>query len=220
MTTTRHSFHQELTQLKQDILRMTDLVEEAIQRSVEALKDQDVEKAQMVIDGDDAIDDMEHRIEKRCLELLALQQPMAVDLRFIGTALKMITDLERIGDHAVDIAKATVRLADRPYIKPLIDIPRMAELARAMLRQVIAAFIEGDPDRAQEAAERDHQLDHLYSQVFRELITFMIEDPRTIEQATQLLVVAGGLERVGDHITNLAEWTVYMVTGERKDLNM
>lgn len=217
--TSRHQFHQELARLKIDILKMADLVESALQRAVEALANQDTALAQAVIAGDDDIDALEHDIEDRCLQLLALQQPMAVDLRFIGTALKMITDLERMGDHAVNIAKSTLRLAGRPYLKPLIDIPRMAAEAREMLREAIAAFVEGDIELARKAAERDHRLDQLYGQIFRELLTFMMEDPRTIEQATQLLVVAGRLERVGDHITNLAEWTVYMVTGERQELN-
>lgn len=217
--TSRHQFHQELARLKTDILKMADLVESALQRAVEALANQDTALAQAVIAGDDDIDALEHDIEDRCLQLLALQQPMAVDLRFIGTGLKMITDLERMGDHAVNIAKSTLRLAGRPYLKPLIDIPRMAAEAREMLREAIAAFVEGDIELARKAAERDHRLDQLYGQIFRELLTFMMEDPRTIEQATQLLVVAGRLERVGDHITNLAEWTVYMVTGERQELN-
>ncbi|MEX2356245.1 MAG: phosphate signaling complex protein PhoU [Thermaerobacterales bacterium] len=219
MSTTRGAFQQELAQLRSDVLRMADMVEESIQKSVEALQTQNVALAEQVLAGDDKIDAMEHRIENRSLELLALQQPMAVDLRAIGTALKMVTDLERMADHGVDIAKATKRMADQPYMKPLVDIPRMAEIAREMLRDGVTAYIEGDTALAKAIAERDHSLDHLFGQIFRELLTYMISDPRTIEQATQLLVVASALERVGDHATNLGEWVIYMVTGERMELN-
>ncbi len=215
----RESFHSELHQLQQDLLRMGTLVEETIYKAVNSLKDRDVALAREVVAGDDVIDRMETDIEQRCLQLLALQQPLARDLRAIGTALKIITDLERMADHAVDIAKVTLRLEGQPLIKPLVDIPRMAEIARSMLRDSLKAYVNRDVDLAMEMIRRDHEVDHLYNQIFRELLTFMIEDPKTITQATYLIFVAQFLERIGDHATNLGEWILYMVTGERKDLN-
>ncbi|HHY93027.1 MAG TPA: phosphate signaling complex protein PhoU, partial [Firmicutes bacterium] len=169
--------------------------------------------------GDDLIDTMELDIENRCLRLLALQQPMASDLRVIGTALKIVTDLERMADHASDIAKVTIRLQGQPLIKPLVDIPRMATIARQMTRQSLDAFVQRDVNMALAMIESDHEVDHLYSQIFRELLTYMMEDPRTIQQATYLLFVGMYLERIADHATNLGEWIIYMVTGEKKELN-
>lgn len=215
----RESFHGELHQLQQDLLRMGTLVEETIYKAVNSLKDRDVALAREVVAGDDLIDRMETDIEQRCLQLIALQQPLAGDLRAIGTALKIITDLERMADHAVDIAKVTLRLEGQPLIKPLVDIPRMAEIARSMLRDSLKAYVNRDVDLAMEMIKRDHEVDHLYNQIFRELLTFMIEDPKTITQATYLIFVAQFLERIGDHATNLGEWILYMVTGERRDLN-
>ena len=216
---TRQSYKEEVESLRNDLLKMGHLVERSIIRSVESLAKKDIELAKKIIDEDDIIDDMEHDIEKRCLRLLALQQPMASDLRAIGTALKIITDLERIADHASDIAKVTVRLDGQPLIKPLIDIPRMAEIAESMIHDVLTAFVDGDIELAEEVSRRDDDVDNLYSQIFRELLLIMMEDPRTITQATYLLFVAQYLERVADHVTNLSEWVIYMVTGERKELN-
>ena len=216
---TRQSYKEEVESLRNDLLKMAHLVEKAIIQSVESLANKDIELAKRIIAGDDVIDDMEHDIEKRCLRLLALQQPMASDLRAIGTALKIITDLERIADHASDIAKVTVRLEGQPLIKPLIDIPRMASIAESMIHDVLTAFVDGDAELAEEVSKRDDDVDNLYSQIFRELLLIMMEDPRTITQATYLLFVAQYLERVADHVTNLSEWVIYMVTGERKELN-
>lgn len=216
---TRESFHVALQQLERELLRMGTLVEEAIYKAVNSLKDRDVALARSVVAGDDVIDRMQVEIEQRCLQLLALQQPLAGDLRAIGTALKITTDLERMADHSVDIAKITIRLEGQPLIKPLVDIPRMAEIARSMLRDSLNAYVNRDTALALEMIERDHEVDHLYNQIFRELLVVMIEDPKTIAQATYLLFVAQYLERIGDHATNLGEWIIFMVTGERKDLN-
>jgi phosphate transport system protein len=195
------------------------MVEEAIRDAVESLKSRDEELARQVIEGDDKIDELETQIEQKCLRLLALQQPMAVDLRMIGTALKIITDLERMADHAVDIAKVTIRIGNEPLIKPLIDIPRMAEITQRMVRECLDSFIRRDTTLAHKMADWDEEVDHLYAQVFRELLLFMIGDPKTIKQATHLLFVGQHLERSADHATNVGEWVVYMVTGEKKDLN-
>jgi phosphate transport system protein len=215
----RKSFHLELEELQQDLLRMGSLVEKAIAEAVRSLAERDLELAEKVVTGDDLIDGMELDIENRCLRLLALQQPMASDLRVIGTALKIVTDLERMADHASDIAKVTIRLQGQPLIKPLVDIPRMATIAREMTRQSLDAFVQRDVNMALAMIESDHEVDHLYSQIFRELLTYMMEDPRTIQQATYLLFVGMYLERIADHATNLGEWIIYMVTGEKKELN-
>lgn len=215
----RETFHQQLEELQKELLKMGTLVEEAIHRAVRSLSEKDSALAREVINNDDQVDDMELEIEKLCLSLFALQQPMAADLRLVGTALKFVTDLERMGDHAVDIAKITLRLEGQPLIKPLVDIPRMAEMAQLMMREALAAYVNGDADQAYAMIARDDEVDSLYGQIFRELLTYMIEDPRTITQATYLIFVAMYLERIADHATNLGEWTIYMVTGERKELN-
>jgi phosphate transport system protein len=213
---TRQSFDQDLIDLQQELLKMASLVEEAIFKGVQSLAKQDLALAQQVIDGDDLIDQMEINIEERCMKLIALQQPAARDLRVIGTALRIIADLERMADHATDIAKTTQRLAGQPLIKPLVDIPRMAVLAQKMLKDSIDAYVHLDVALAEQIGRDDDAVDALYSQVFRELLTYMIEDPQTIGQATQLIFVGRYLERIADHAQNIAEWIVYLVTGERK----
>ncbi len=215
----RSTFHQELEELQQDVLRMGTLVEERIGQAVRSLAAGDMQVAKEIIDGDDHVDAMQIDIETRCLQIIALQQPIASDLRIVGTAIKIVGDLERIGDHAVDIAKVTLRIAGEPLMKPLIDVPRMAELAQRMTRDALRSYVRRDPDAAHELLRTDDQVDHLYSQVLRELLVYMMEDPRTIHQATHLLFVAQHLERVADHATNLGEAVIYMVSGERKDLN-
>ncbi len=215
----RKSFHNELENLQEKILKMGGIVEEAISLAVESLLEQDLEKAKGVVERDDIIDDMELEIENHCFRLLALQQPMARDLRIISTALKIITDLERIADHASDIAKVTRKLAGQEYIKPLIDIPRMAELAQKMVTDGLDAYVRRDKDLAFRMIEHDHQVDALYKQIFRELLILMMGNTQNITQGTYLLFVASYLERIGDHATNLGEWVIFMVTGERLELN-
>ncbi|MDI3328659.1 MAG: phosphate signaling complex protein PhoU [Alicyclobacillaceae bacterium] len=217
---TRSGFHEELERLEQDLLAMGALVSRAIQDSVTALKNLDTALAEQVVERDDRLDEIQVDIENRCLRLIALQQPMARDLRTIGTALKIVTDLERMGDHAVEIARTALKLSGETLIKPLLDIPRLSEIVQDMLSIGLRAFVEGDAQLAETLAERDDEVDHLYSQIFRELLVIMIENPKTIRQGTQLLFVAQSLERIADHITNIGEWTIYMVTGERRDLNL
>ncbi len=216
----RKSYSEQLAGLKEDVLKMGTMVEEAIYNSVKSLKQRDDELAQKVIDGDDAIDDFLVQIEDCCVMLLALQQPMARDLRVISTAIKIITDLERMGDLAVDIARVTLRLSGQPLIKPLIDVPRMMESTQKMTRISLDAYVQEDPDQVLCLIDYDHEVDDLYNQVFRELLVFMMEDPHTIKQATQLLFVARYLERIADHATNVGESVYYMVKGERKELNL
>lgn len=216
---TRTSFDQALKSLQQDILGMGSLVEEAIARAVESLAKQDEAMAQKVVDGDAAIDELELEIEDTCMKLIATQQPMAKDLRRIAAGFKIIIDLERIADHAVDIAKVAKRIANQPLIKPLIDIPRMAQLAQKMVKEALDAYVREDVDLAHRMAKDDDQVDSLHNQIFRELLVYMMEDPRTITQATYLLFVSRYLERIADHATNIGENVIYLVTGGRKELN-
>lgn len=215
----RGSFHQELEELKLDITRMGTLVEQALERSVASLKASDVALAHQVVAEDKEVNRFHLGIEERCLRLLALQQPMAKDLRVIGTALKLITDLERMADYGVNIARTTIRMSGEPLVKPLVDIPRMVDVTMLMLREALAAFVHEDVAMALQMIERDHEVDHLYKKVFGELESLMMADPVNVRQALQLLFVARGLERTADHATNLGEWIIYMVTGERKELN-
>lgn len=212
---TRQSYDQELQGLRAAILKMGELVGRAIEDAVQSLAQKDIEKANRVIDGDDAIDKMEIEIEDKCMVLIARQQPLARDLRIIGTGLKITTDLERMGDHAFDIARVTVRLSKEPLIKPLVDIPRMARLAQQMLADSLDAYTTLDIELAEKVCRADDHVDDLYQQVFRELLTYMIEDSKTISQAAQLIFVGRYLERVADHATNIAEAVIYLVTGQR-----
>jgi len=215
----RKSYRGQLSGLKEDVLKMGTMVEEAIFHAVKSLKQRDDELAQQVIAGDDRIDEYMVQIEDRCVRLLALQQPLARDLRVISTAMKIITDLERMADLAVNIAKVTLRLSGQPLIKPLIDVPRMMEITQKMTRISLDAYVQEDPEQVLCLLDYDHEVDALYDQIFRELLTFMMEDPHTIKQATQLLFVARFLERIADHATNVGESVYYMVKGERKELN-
>lgn len=217
--TSRARFHADLARLKQDIVAMGATVRTAVARSIEALATRNLELAGEIVAGDEAIDAMELSIEQDCLNLLALQQPMARDLRRIGTMLKIITDLERMADHAHDIAKITLRIGDEELIKPLVDIPRMAEITDEMMRDALQALIEEDTSRIEAIARRDDELDGLFRRVFDDLVERQIQDRAKIMQATHLIFVGQHLERIGDHATNIAEWVLYMVTGERRELN-
>ncbi|WP_018132167.1 phosphate signaling complex protein PhoU [Effusibacillus pohliae] len=217
---TRSNFHQSLDELQADLLKMGTLVEEAIYQAVKSLAKMDVKLAQSTIDQDDRIDRMMLLVEERCLRLIALQQPMASDLRTIGMAMKIVTDLERIADHAVDIAKTTIRLSGEQLVKPLVDIPRMADMAKEMLRDALNSFIGRDVALAEGLAAKDDQVDQLYAAIFQEILGLMGSDLATNRQLTHLLMVARYLERVADHATNIGEWVIYMLTGRRQDLNL
>ncbi len=216
---TREAYHKDLHKIREEVLNMGSLVGKAIGDSVLSLKNRDVELAQKVIDMDDEIDAIDHTIEEDCMRLLALQQPMARDLRLIISALKMSIDLERMGDLALEIAVITKISANVPPVKPLIDIPRMSEICQQMLANTMSAFENKDVELAKAIAKRDDEVDMLFDQVRRELISYMIEDPKKITGAQHLTFVARYLERIGDHITNLCENVVFMVTGERVELN-
>jgi phosphate transport system protein len=208
-----------MDEVQDQIVDMAELVGEQLTAALEALSERDLELAQEVAHADHEVNDVELQIEERCLQLLALQQPMASDLRHISTMLKIITDLERMGDHAKDIARIVIRMKQEPLLKPLVDVPRMVDVCSTMLSEAMEAYCDEDVEKALTMVERDHELDQLYNQIFRELLTYMIEDPRHIRQATHLLFIASHLERFGDHATNLGEWVVFLVTGERRDLN-
>jgi len=216
---TREAYHKDLHKLREEVLNMGSLVGKAIGDAVLSLKNRDVELAQKVIDMDDGIDTIDRTIEEDCMRLLSLQQPMARDLRLIISALKMSIDLERMGDLALEIAVITKISANVPPVKPLIDIPRMSEICQQMLANTMSAFENKDVELAKAIAKRDDEVDMLFDQVRRELISYMIEDPKKITGAQHLTFVARYLERIGDHITNLCENVVFMVTGERVELN-
>ncbi|MDD3268495.1 MAG: phosphate signaling complex protein PhoU [Syntrophomonadaceae bacterium] len=209
----------ELEKLKEDILKMGRLLEDQLYKSVKSLVDKNLEMAREVIKNDDLVDQMELEIERKSLGILALKQPMAGDLRLIGTALRIIVDIERMADHAEDIAHVTIDLYEQTYIKPLIDIPRMGRTVQNMVETALNAFINEDVDLAMTLIPMEEEIDGLYDQIFRELLSYMMQDPKNIPQATALLLVAGHIERIGDHATNLAEMVVYMVQGSRIDLN-
>ncbi|MBU2227505.1 MAG: phosphate signaling complex protein PhoU [Proteobacteria bacterium] len=204
-------FQQELNKLKENLLRMAGLTEKAITNAVDALVKIDTPLAEKTISEDAAINQMEILIDDYCLKLLALHQPLAADLRFITSAIRINTELERIGDQAVNIAERVISLNQEPQLKPYIDIPRMAEITKAMLKDVLDAFVNGDTDLARSVCERDDQVDALNDQVFRELLTYMIADSKTITRAVHLIIVSRCLERIADHATNIAEGVIFMV---------
>ena len=205
-------FQEELDQLKARLLEMGGLAEERVRASVKALVDRDPALVARVLDGDGAINGFHIEIDSRCVRLLALHQPMAVDLRAILSAVKINTDLERVGDLAVNIAEAGLRYLGHPPVKELIDIPRMADIAQGMLRDALDAFVRRDTALAQQVLDADDTLDALKTQVFRELLTYMLQDPHTIEPSLDLILVSRHLERIGDHATNVAEDVIFMVS--------
>jgi phosphate transport system protein len=201
----------ELQELKEKLLTMAALVEGAIRDAVQSLVKRDSELAKKTFEGEDRINAMELAIDDMCLKLLALMQPMAADLRFITSAMKITTDLERMGDQAVNIAERAISLNQEPQIKPYIDIPRMAEIAQSMVKDVLDAFVNRDSKLARSVCERDDLVDGLNDQVFRELLTYMNSDPQTITRSIHLMIVCRCLERIGDHATNIAEDVIFML---------
>ena len=205
----RH-FEREIEALKEQLLLMGGRAEQIVRKSIESLVRRDAEQAGAVFVDDKLIDRLEIDIEERCIKLFALQQPLATDLRFIMSALKISNDLERVGDHAVNIAQSAVRLSAEPVLKPLVDIPRMADLSTAMLHDALDAFVRRDPETARVLCRRDDEVDNLNRQVFRELLSYMIESPATITRSMDLILVARNLERVADLATNVAEEVVFI----------
>jgi phosphate transport system protein len=216
----RTEYAHQLQDLRDAVVGMASMVDKAIARSIQALQRQDVRLAQSIIIGDKAINTHRWATEDQALLLIATQAPMASDLRTIAVAIHSVTDLERMADHAAGIAKIVIETATEPPLKPLVDIPRMAELARSMLADAVTAYIEGDAERARAVAESDDQVDALYDQVYRELLTYMMADPSTINRATHLLWVAHNVERIADRVTNICERVVFAVTGEMEEINV
>src|SRR4030067_1073750 len=204
-------FQKELEELKENLLKMAAMVEEAIRGSVQSLVKRDSDLAQKVFEREDQINKMEVTIDDMCLRLLALRQPMAVDLRFITSAMKIVTDLERMGDQAVNIGERAISFNQEPQLKPYIDIPRMAEIAQSMVKDVLDAFVNRDSKLARSVCQRDDLVDGLHDQVFRELLTYMISDQKTITRAVHLIIVGRCLERIADHATNIAEDVIFLV---------
>lgn len=216
----REAFVQDLQVLEQQVIELGSMVDKAIARSVEALSELDAEEARRLIHEDFAINRKRFEIEEQALLLIATQQPMASDLRAIAAVLYIIVDLERIGDHAEGIAKIVIMHGEDRLLKPLIDVPRMAEKSRRMIRSALDALIARDAEAARKIADEDDSVDALYDQVLRELFSFMIEDPRTITRATYLMWVAHNLERIADRATNICERVAFMVTGRMEEFNV
>jgi phosphate transport system protein len=216
MTIERHArhFQEELEQLKARLLEMGGLAEDRLRLAVRGLVERDLALVERVLVSDGAINQLHIEIDDRCFKLLALHQPMAVDLRSIVSAVKINTDLERVGDLAVNIAEAAGRYLEHPPVKELIDIPRMADIAQGMLRDALDAYVRRDMTLAQDVLNRDDELDLLKTMVFRELLTHMLRDPSTIEPSLDLVLISRHLERVGDHATNVAEDVIFMVSAK------
>ncbi len=214
----RTAFHKELREIQDDILAMGSMVIKALLRSIDALKNRDLELARQIISDDQKVNEKRFEIEEKCIELIATQQPMASDLRIIIAILNITTEIERIGDYAVGIARIVITIGDEPPLKPLIDIPRMADKTVDMLRRSLDAFINRDAEAARKIISEDDLVDHLYDQVFRELLIFMAEDPKTITRATRLMWTAHNLERAADRVTNICERVVFIVTGKMEEI--
>ena len=210
---TREVFNRSLREVQDAVLAMGSMVDKAIERSIQALRTRDAAMAHHIIEDDHKINQQRFDIEERCLILIATQAPMASDLRTLAAALSIIIDLERMADHAAGIAKIAIMIGDEPPLKPLIDIPRMAEISREMLRASLDAYVNRDMATAEQVALRDDEVDELYNQIYRELLTFMMADPGTINRATRLLWVAHNLERIADRVTNICERVIFLVTG-------
>jgi phosphate transport system protein len=214
----RTTFHKKLREIQDDVLIMGSMVGKAITSSVKALQERDLDLARKIIDDDLKVNQKRFEIEERCVELIATQQPMASDLRTIIAILNITTEIERIGDYATGIARIVIMIGDEPPLKPLVDIPRMADQTVDMLRRSLDAFIQRDGEAVKKIAAEDDLVDNLYDQVFRELLVFMAEDPRTITRATRLIWTAHNLERAADRVTNICERVVFIVTGKMAEI--
>jgi phosphate transport system protein len=210
---TREEYMRSLSHLRDQVVQLSSMVDKAIARSTDALKNQDVKLAEQVVKADHDINELRWSLEDEALAVIAMQAPMAGDLRQIAAGLHIISELERMGDHAAGNAKIVLLTADEPPLKPLVDIPRMSQVARTMLSAAIDAFIQSDVDLARKTMSMDDEIDELYNQVYRELLTYMMEDTQTINRATHLLWAAHNLERIGDRTENICEFVIYSVTG-------
>ena len=217
---TREAYHKALKELENELLLMGDMVAKAMKDSIEALQKRDFEVSKGIKKNDLLIKKKRFEIEERCLQMIATQQPMAIDLRTIAAILSIITDLERIGDHAEGNAKINLLIGSEPLVKPLIDVPRMSEKGLSMLDRVLKAFINRDAVTARAICEEDDEVDNLYNQIYKELLLLMIENSKIIEGATYLIWAAHNLERIADRVPNIAERVVFMVTGKLEEVNV
>ncbi|MCH8898363.1 MAG: phosphate signaling complex protein PhoU [Chloroflexi bacterium] len=216
----RLDLDRQLAQLQQEVVSLAEIVDKATMRAVDALKRRDLVESQQVVQEDDYIDQKRYEIEDRCIDLIATQQPMARDLRAIIALLHITSELERMGDYAEGIAKISLLMGEEAPLKPLIDIPRMADKATQMLRNSIDSLVSRDMVKANQVLQDDDEVDDLYDQVYRELLLFMIQDPETIQRATYLLWVAHDLERIADRATNIAERVIFLVSGKLVEINV
>lgn len=214
----RSMYHKKLREIQDDVLGMGSLVSEAVHLSMEALKNRDLDLAQQIVTGDQKINDLRFEIEEKCIQLIVTQQPIANDLRIIIAVLNIITEVERIGDYAEGIAKITIMIGDEPPVKPLVDIPLMAEHAVDMLRRSLDAFINQDAEAARKICIEDDIVDHLYDQVYLELLSLMMKDPQIVSRATRLIWVAHDLERSADRVTNICERVIFVITGKMEEM--
>jgi len=215
----RKALDEKIRHLKNEIVALGNMVEQAMRQAVEALRTRDIEASRRIYASDQKINAKRFQIEQETIIAIATQQPMAQDLRILASILEIASELERMGDYAKGIAKINIMLGDQPLIKPLIDIPRMAEIATSMLHRALQAFVEGDVDAALAIPKEDDKVDALYNQVYRELITIMMQNPRTIDQANYLLWAAHNVERMADRVTNICERTLFVATGELRELD-
>lgn len=215
----RTDFDRSLQQIQDELLMLGSMVEKSIDRSVMALKSRDLPLSKTIIDDDDLIDDLRNKIEENCISVIATQNPMAGDLRTVISVLYIAEELERMGDYAEGIAKISLSIGKEPMLKPLVDIPRMAEKSSKMLSRSLDALVNRDEQLAIQVCRDDNEVDELYNQVYRELLTFMISDPKTIERATYLLWVSHNIERIADRATNISERVLYLITGRIFDIH-
>jgi len=220
MNTMREVFQEKLKELEKEVIEMGEMVIIAINRSIEALKSRDLDEAKNIINDDLLINKRRWDIEEECISLISTQQPVATDLRALITILNIITELERMGDHAEGIARVVIMYGDKPLIKPLIDIPRMAEKVTSMIKRSLDALVNRDATTARKICDEDDEIDNLHEQVYRELLTFMLEDPKKITGSTYLTWVSRHLERIADRVTNICERIIYLVTGVMEEIDV
>lgn len=217
---TREAYHKAIHDLQVSVIQMSELVGAALKDSIVALKDRDIEASRKIVKNDIVINRLRFDIEERCVRIIATQQPMATDLRTLASIINIITDLERIGDHAEGIAKISVSIGNAPLVKPLIDMPKMAEKAISMLQRCMKAFVEKNAEAAKNICNEDDEVDALYDAIYAELIHMMIDNPKIIKDATYLIWSAHNIERIADRVTNIAERVVYIVTGKMEEMNV
>ena len=217
---TREAYHKALRDLEGELQQMAVMVGSAVRESMDALKNRDLETSKRIVHDDIQVNRKRFEIEERCIRIIATQQPMAVDLRILAAIINIITDLERIGDHAEGTAKISLGIGDAPLVKPLVDLPKMAEKAVSMLERCMKAFLDRDIETARKICNEDDEVDAYYDQIYKDLVLLMIEDPKLIKDATYLIWAAHNIERIADRVTNIAERVVYMVTGKMEEMNV